>query len=154
MTTIAYDGQYIAADGLACGGDMIYETDFKKFKKLLKFNNAIVGCCGTAADIEIFAENYYPKEFTNMQLNSCGIGYCSEVGVFVCGVSTTNEFYIDVLNSRQMAVGSGGKFAIAALDHGASAIDAVRYASTRDLYTGGVITTFDTRTQKFKRYKK
>jgi hypothetical protein len=47
------------------------------------------------------------------------------------------------------AIGSGDKFAIAALDFGCNAIDAVKYAATRDCYTGGNVLCFDIVTMKF-----
>lgn len=41
------------------------------------------------------------------------------------------------------AFGSGADFAIAAMDLGKSSSEAVKYASTRDIYTGGEIESFD-----------
>lgn len=39
-------------------------------------------------------------------------------------------------------IGSGGDFALAAMDFGCSAKEAVKYASTRNMHTGGKITVF------------
>lgn len=40
-------------------------------------------------------------------------------------------------------MGSGYQFAIAALDLGKTAKEAVNYAKTRDIYTGGRVRVFD-----------
>lgn len=50
-------------------------------------------------------------------------------------------------------MGSGMHYAIAAMDFGKSAVDAVKYAATRDMYTGGIIRCFDTHTGKFIKVK-
>ena len=41
------------------------------------------------------------------------------------------------------AFGSGFRFALAAMDHGKSAKEAIEYAMTRDIYTGGNIQVID-----------
>ena len=41
------------------------------------------------------------------------------------------------------AIGSGGDFALAAMDFGKDAREAVEYAATRNVFTGGRITVFD-----------
>ena len=43
------------------------------------------------------------------------------------------------VESKYIAIGSGGKAAIVALDYGATAIEAVEAAMKHDLYTGGEI---------------
>lgn len=40
------------------------------------------------------------------------------------------------------AIGSGGVYAVCAMDLGKGAIDAVEYAKTRDVYTGGKVNVF------------
>jgi len=47
------------------------------------------------------------------------------------------------------AMGSGEEFALAALDHGKTAEDAVAYAATRDSGTGGKIRVFDVAKMEF-----
>lgn len=41
------------------------------------------------------------------------------------------------------AFGSGADLAIAAMDLGVSSSEAVEYAATRDIYTGGEVESFD-----------
>lgn len=47
----------------------------------------------------------------------------------------------DLDPSNPDAMGSGSAYAIAAMDMGASAEDAIRAAMKRDIYTGGVVRT-------------
>jgi ATP-dependent protease HslVU (ClpYQ) peptidase subunit len=65
----------------------------------------------------------------------------------LCGIDD-NEFWVENLYCNQ-GVGSGFKFAISAMDHGKSAKDAVKYAATRDIYTGGKIHVYDIASARF-----
>jgi len=47
------------------------------------------------------------------------------------------------------AYGSGGDFALASMDHGKTALEAVEYACTRDIYSGGELRVFNTVEGKF-----
>ena len=47
------------------------------------------------------------------------------------------------------SLGSGGLFALASLDHGKTVRQAVEYACTRDIYSGGKIRVYDIATAKF-----
>jgi hypothetical protein len=58
--------------------------------------------------------------------------------VYRMGQSISNGFWIDECKFSR-ADGSGYKFALGAMDHGKSAKDAVKYAMTRDIYTGGKV---------------
>lgn len=61
--------------------------------------------------------------------------------------------FTEVLDNEFSAYGSGRDFAYAAFDHGKSAKDCVKYAMTRDCYTGGKITVFDVSKMKFCRQR-
>jgi len=47
-----------------------------------------------------------------------------------------------ILMDKQWAFGSGGEFALAAMDLGQTAQQAVKFASKRDLFTGGKIQSY------------
>ena len=47
------------------------------------------------------------------------------------------------------AIGSGAEFAMSAMDFGMTAKEAVEYTMTRDIYTGGEVTVFDTVKMQF-----
>lgn len=44
---------------------------------------------------------------------------------------------------HNQAVGSGGNWALSSLDHGKSAKEAVEYAITKDIYSGGKVHVYD-----------
>jgi len=63
-----------------------------------------------------------------------GIAYkaCNENGVYKLDELPCNE-----------SLGSGGWFAMAAVDLGKTARESVEYAMTRDVYTGGKVHVYD-----------
>jgi hypothetical protein len=59
------------------------------------------------------------------------------------GVYQGNLWVEPLGGSAYLCYGSGGNFALAAIDHGKSPIDAIEYAKTRDPFTGGKISCYD-----------
>ena len=63
--------------------------------------------------------------------------------------SSDNGVYRSSLIEYNDSAGSGGEFAIAALDMGKTAKEAVEYAMTRDFYSGGKVHVYDIETGDF-----
>jgi hypothetical protein len=136
MTTIAYHhgDKQIAIDSRTTSGGLI-NTD--KAIKVYKFNNYILFMCGSLSDIEIFIGEY-PDIKTNVD---CG-GFLIENKV-AYGVYEKDGKLCKFTLTYNDADGSGYAFALAAMDFGCDARGAVKYAMTRDIYTGGRIKVID-----------
>ena len=135
MTTIAWDGVSVAADGRESDGGIIASDNRKK---IIKSKDLIFGYCGSVPDgehlIDIVVNG---SDILKNDLNA-NLITIQDGQILMHGVSG------GCLNSWEpatpYAMGSGEQFAIAAMDMGMNAKDAVKYAMTRDLGTGGKIT--------------
>ncbi len=144
MTTIAYhhkDGQIAVDSRIVSAGLVKCDT----FDKTVKNEHGTWVFCGKATDI---------KDLCNLKHNDKvdPIPDCS--ALLVSGgkcyeVSVNNDGYCEHFElSFSEAKGSGCELALAAMDHGKSAKEAVEYAMTRDIYTGGKVQVIDVKTGK------
>lgn len=146
MTTIAlhYPTRTIAADGRATLGDGTIINE-EEVKIVTASNGDVLAMSGDLPLIEVVVASW--PHFTEDDLQGVvgqevrGIIYSAEDDEFISYVLSTNG---DMFNSQwtltyNYAVGSGGTWAMAAMDMGESAYNAVAYAMTRDSATGGRI---------------
>lgn len=139
MTTIAYDHErkQIAVDGrltangiIACdNADKTIENDAGKWF-----------LAGATCDCE---------QLSKMKHNESADPRPDVIAFLV----KDNQVYLVTVNddgicewteiNYNYSLGSGQRFALAALDFRQTAEEAVKYAATRDLYTGGTVTVFD-----------
>lgn len=150
MTTFAYSKKEnaIAIDGRMTRGSMVASDKDNKYIETASGIYFTIGCLSAAnrlvkhiedGDEEVEVENSWdchiieacdpPKEY-----------YVNEFGFIEC-----DEITEDFLTS-----GSGESYAMAALDMGKNVRQAVQYAMTRDIYSGGKITVYDITRQKFR----
>lgn len=151
MTTISYRDGVMVGDGRMSLGDMIIKEDTTK---VFWVNNHLVGVCGRARAISTFVT--WLQKMTDYHIVN------QEVGALVDLVPPTLEdddgwtalvvtpnkqvlMYegntpIDMGTDIPMSIGSGSVFALAAMDAGANAEEAVKVAMKRDVYSGGTIT--------------
>lgn len=107
--------------------------------------------CGATADNEAVMEGYLSRVRLDQEDIGCACfafddGVLYSVHVDHCGQVKRSVLYFSD------SIGSGEDFAIAALDFGKSAGDAVAYAATRDPNTGGPIHIFNLETCETKIY--
>jgi hypothetical protein len=137
MTTIAYShkDKQIAFDsrktlrGVCCD----------KTNKVHKANSSVFVYCGNISDIGYFADNFAENK-------EVGLGEV-QLEISAIMIEKGEAFYVyvheGVFNkepiSSDFTLDSGGEFALAALDFGKTAREAVKYAMTRDIYTGGKV---------------
>ena len=145
MTTLAYhqkDGQ-IAVDSQSCIGGLISSDDYNK----IKINDyGIWVLCGAVCDIEDFMSLQKNDEFSrNVDLEVGGLLIADEVVYYVF---MNERIFCKEVVENNFTRGSGGDFALSALDFGKSAKEAVEYAMTRDIYTGGKVQVIDVKTGK------
>ncbi|HHZ96320.1 MAG TPA: hypothetical protein EYN67_12385 [Flavobacteriales bacterium] len=142
MTTILYDhkNKQIACDSRMSKNSGAYNDSYIKMKEV---NGILFVLTGSTCDADYFMENY--KKYAKVELDGIDID-CS--GIIVRDKVAYNVFIHDgVFNEDNMFcneyAGSGGSYAISALDHGATLKEAIEYAMTRDLYTGGKVHVYD-----------
>ena len=140
MTTIAYhhDSKTIAVDSRMTMRGIVSSDNIEKIRYSEEFTFIL---CGSVCDFDEFmALNKGGKHKGELELDVSGIRVDNSVPCPDC-------FYVfmhdNVMCEEKIAcnltLGSGSKFATAAMDFGKSAKEAVEYAITRDIYSGGEV---------------
>lgn len=135
MTTIAYkhESNEIAWDSRSCSNGVIVTDNAMKLRVRDGIKFWFSGC---TADQDSFMNMYFGEK--------CGefVPDCDAIvldgKLLRCGVSKDGEFWREPIESNY-AMGSGEKFALAAMDFDLSAREAVEYTKTRCCYTGGEV---------------
>ena len=142
MTTIVYSHKekVIACDSRETKGGMI-ATD--NCQKIFKREDGIVFVgAGTVHDINIMIATY-PQGYEGMDTLTASAFVIDGGRVYDCAIVDGSYHRVEI--GFNLALGSGQDFAIAALDFGYTAKQAVKYAMTRDCATGGKIRTVKVR---------
>ena len=139
MTTIVYDhkNKQIACDSRATAMGMIKTDNVIKF---LKKGDIMWFFCGNLGETNLLVNTF--KELTTAPDNIDVSAYFVDNGA-VYTASSDNGVYRSSLIEYNDSAGSGNEFAIAALDMGRSAKEAVEYAMTKDFYSGGKVHVYD-----------
>jgi ATP-dependent protease HslVU (ClpYQ) peptidase subunit len=134
MSTVATDGLSMSADGqVTSHRDYVVSLSETKIKRV---GDKIVGCCGGSGSDEPFIQWLRDGgEKPELDENFCALVIGPEPPRVYWHDYTSNEVVVPY------SIGSGAPFALAAMDLGKSPADAVTYATTRDVFSGGVITT-------------
>ena len=138
MTTIVYNfkEKVICCDSRATKGHLIADDNYKKVVKNSMGLTCVVA--GLVADVEALVETF-PSGYEGMSELEAQAFIIYEGDVYECAI--TEGKYIATPIDCNAVLGSGGSFALAAMDFGRSAKEAVKYAMTRDAATGGKIRT-------------
>lgn len=139
MTTIAYHLGILAADTLSTKGGIKVSLEVQKIYRIGKYRVAISGELSPA--LEMFQtlkkmlkkETYEFKNTEPMQENftiMCVKDGENFVRIFISAAGFWEK------DGIPFAMGSGANFALGAMHFGATAEEAVRIASTLDIYTG------------------
>lgn len=137
MTTIAYKDGVIAYDGRQTRNDRIVSDSAPKCQVV---DGVSFFLCGSVCDEKALIAAYFGT--TSPVPVECS-GYVVDGGklLMVGHEDNTGIWKQELELANPDAIGSGAPYAIAAMDMGASAEDAVRAAMKRDIYTGGTIRT-------------
>ena len=148
MTTIAYDGNIIAADGQVTDDDTITDTEVIKLYNFVTEGGADVVVAYTGAlegktRFESWASCQAISDsqedlWAELELE----GLVFEALVVGKNCLSFEEGRHPSLCHGAQALGNGAKFALAAMKCGKNAIEAVEIASQLDIYTGGKITAY------------
>lgn len=144
MTTIAYDHKAgnIAVDSRTTADGIICTDEAIKYRE---HNNEIWFFCGSTSDVDSLLGMQHDHK---PEVKPC----CAALRVANgdCYLVTFNgDHCAHTKLTYDYAMGSGGDFALAAMDHGKSAKQAVEYAKTRDNATGGQVKSYSIKQAKF-----
>jgi len=145
MTTIVYDhkNKQIACDSRTTIGGTIIDDKSIKYKTV---DDKLWFISGSPGDADTFINHYKPLTETNSHLNIDAIFLIKE-GDCINGVyraiKDERDIYKECILDHNFTTGSGDMWALAALDHGKTAKEAVEYAMTRDVYSGGKVHVYD-----------
>jgi len=149
MTTIAYDGRYIAVDSRISSKGHVATDECKKFDE---FDEWVLFWSGAIHQKDLYMNIFIAKgEFIDKP----------EVWLMAYNKKTKFVYQVYVEDKKFLmdkiewidGQGSGSCYAIGAMDAGKSAVDAVKIAMKRDCATGGIIRCLDTHTGKFIKVK-
>lgn len=152
MTTIAYscEENKIAFDGRATCGNVIVTDTFKKY---VVHDDFILFFAGVTSDVDRMAaivESHSNGDIVDLESAvDIEVLFVKDGVAYAGSVTPENEYYYNEI-TYNYAFGSGGHFALAAMDLGKSVKESVKYASTRDSGTGGKISVCDVKTGKIK----
>lgn len=137
MTTIAYHhkDKQVAFESRMAFGDIIHSDSGIKF---IKNDVGIWIFSGCTYDNEHLSNLKHKEESEDLDAIAMLISNGKVYGVSVADGCCTHTLY-----HHSNAFGSGANFALAAMDHGKSAKEAVKYAITRDIYSGGRVRVFN-----------
>lgn len=153
MTTIAYDGKFIVADGRTMQQSVILRDDSNKFYVSSKTGN-LFALCGVVPNCQKFADTYEDGVYLDLDLEVSGFMICKETNkIYTVDTSLEKngkfEFFQFEVTDIKATMGSGKSYALTAMDCGLSAKDAVLKAMLRDCDTGGVVKVYDVAKRKF-----
>lgn len=139
MTTVIYDhtNKQIACDSREVANGIVHNDSS------IKYHNNDLGLwfmTGDSADINEFISNFEHNKKMNQNLECSGVLVSGGV---VSYIASNDGVYRQYLSEANEGYGSGGRFALSALDFGKTAKEAVEYAMTRDIYSGGKVHVYD-----------
>lgn len=140
MTTIAWDGKTLAVDSQVTKGETITSINTKKlFLDVGPFK--AVAFTGTNQDIKSVLDWIESGDKNQLKFDEFFIilaidhkGKCQRMNKAEIGEFT--------LEGGVVTEGCGGDIALGAMDAGATAVEAVKIACKRDIYTGGRVRSY------------
>jgi ATP-dependent protease HslVU (ClpYQ) peptidase subunit len=138
MTTIVYDhkNKQIACDSRITGGGLILTDCATKFKENDKGLWFFAGIKADVSQLIELEHNSKPEVKPD-----CSALLIKDKKCFL--VAFNGDYCSISENDYNHSIGSGDVWALAAIDMGKTAKEAVEYAMTRDVYTGGKVHVYD-----------
>lgn len=137
MTTISYHhgDREIAIDSRTTAGGLILDNNCLK---TIKTKVRQWFFCGPPSEFELFIDEFEKRD---LQTEFDCSAFIIESDIAYLITTDNGKFHKYKMNHNH-SIGCGCDFALAAMDFGKSAKDAVKYAMTRDVYTGGRVRVF------------
>lgn len=138
MTAIVYNhkDKEIAVDGRFTRDNVITTN---KGCKAVKRDGVIAICAGVSSDYESLIDMYFDNE-PRPDIECTGI-VIDDGKAYMFGMGSDDRISKEELLDN-FSDGTGGDWALAALDFGCTAKQAIKYAATKDVYTGGKIRVY------------
>tara|TARA_R100000951_G_scaffold115666_2_gene124497 strand:+ start:4222 stop:4659 length:438 start_codon:yes stop_codon:yes gene_type:complete len=140
MTTIAYhhDSKTIAFDSRMTMRGVVSSDNHNK---IIRKDNTKFVLCGSTCDFDEFMELQKGEKYKGeLELDASGIKIVEQtLHRDVYYVFMHDNVMCEDKLSCNLTLGSGAQFATSAMDFGKSAKEAVEYAITRDIYSGGEV---------------
>lgn len=133
MTIIVWRDGIIAADSQTTNGVLAGKT-----KKLFKLKNAAIGFAGLLTDGLKLIEFLKSDEDKPPELSEDFESLMMDLRTGKCAYYDRTLIAVKIMDKFE-AIGTGSELAIGAMEHGATAIEAVRVAIKRDINSGGRI---------------
>jgi hypothetical protein len=111
------------------------------YQKKLELEGHTFILSGAVDEMPALMADIVANRFTK-EVSCRGVMVDPEGRAFMVGSDEDEHILTPLIMDVPMAWGSGRDFAIAAMDFGCSAKEAVKYARTRCTYTGGKVRTF------------
>lgn len=148
MTTIVYDhkARQIAVDSRMTRSGVILSDEALKWKY---DKSVILFLTGCTCDFDLFMQHYGTHGNKSDYEIEADAFIVRDGVVYEAGFSKTAGYFETPLRDYSSAIGSGQSFALSALDFGCNAKEAVEYAMTRDIYTGGKVHVYDIESARF-----
>ena len=131
MTIIVWRNGIIAADSQTTNGVLAGKT-----KKLFKLKNAAIGFAGLLTDGLKLIEFLKSDEDKPPELSEDFESLMMDLRTGKCAYYDRTLIAIKIMDKFE-TIGTGSELAIGAMEHGATAIEAVRVAIKRDINSGG-----------------
>ena len=131
MTIIVWRDGIIAADSQTTNGVLAGKT-----KKLFKLKNAAIGFAGLLTDGLKLIEFLKSDEDKPPELSEDFESLMMDLRTGKCAYYDRTLIAVKIMDKFE-AIGTGSELAIGAMEHGATAIEAVRVAIKRDINSGG-----------------
>lgn len=140
VTTIVYEhkSKLIACDGRLIRGMDIRSESFEKWRET---EHGIAFFAGTVADVNSFI-SHMGSDFSKFPVKTNTTCILVRDGKAYECCFDDEDGYFEVELQFNAAIGSGGIFALSALDFGCDIDESVKYASKRDAGTGGKVSVY------------
>jgi len=140
MTTIAYKDGIIAYDSFLTNNHIVIDHEIDKHRVV---DDHHFFFSGALADLNSMINACFDKDYNIKDNNINTLVVFPNGNLFECGIDDDSGFWkTPIRKNCAFSIGSGKCFALAAMDMGKSAEEAVGIAAYRDLYTGGTIQTY------------
>lgn len=156
MTTIAYDGRYVVADGRSTVGNLVTGKKARKIWVIdLTINGltekAIFAGAGSYQSINMVRSHLEREDFLMAEVvPELEPGSFSGMVVLQDGrCYVLEDRLVPMEQEYPTALGSGTDYAMAAMALGKSAVEAVRVACDLDVYSGGELMVVDIDSLRF-----
>lgn len=139
MTTIAYKDGIVAYDSRLTKDNVIIDDNCEK---VYESNGLIFFITGTVSDFNYLMASYLKEEAVKKKIEAEAIVIDGD-DLYHTSVDENGDFWRFKMNKDvTYAIGSGSHFALAFMDSGISAEEAIYATMKRDCFTGGKVRTY------------